>query len=694
MRGWSFHVGGVLCLVAVAACAHAGHDSLPPTSASASYGIVRHDVRMLQGSRTYPTTSIIYAGTAQTIPAHLTSPNAIAFDSDDGDLYVLDFSLTPYEPDILRVVPSTGATTLFVTLPLVSANGLAYDHANKTFYVTSRLNAAYTPAILAVSGNGAISTLAGGQSSGFTDGTGAAASFNDPSAIAYDSHDGALYVTDTNRIRRVTSGVVTTTTTAIGYASDSYANFGITYNAYDGMLYVLETAKNIVDRVTPSGTVTAIAGACLGYQCDPLQRNGHGTSAFFAAPSGIVANPADGSLYVADYGNNSIRKIDRGFNVTTLAGNGVNQNVDGAGLNAEFDGPLALALRAGSSPSLYALDFDYSGGGTKALRSATINGSAPPPLNTPITLYETVTPDSYPFAIDWHASTPSSSVLWYSEITRRVAQITTSGVSTEFSVPTVSAGNAGLYDIALGSDGSPWMWGFDNAQLQITRRAAAGTYTTYLPNNVMNENPVDQLAYGPDGNVWFTGTSPAGSANLTVGYVASGKVVQYATSFGSTTTTTSRSMAFDSSGTVWIATFGTGLVHMTRTGNVLATYNYPADYVTKGPDGNIWFTQSDAIGTVKPTGGIIEVYQLYQPVPGCSAPCTRGVTALTTGPDGALWFVESAAGAIGRMTTDGVLTEYPVYAARRHPNDLSAGPDGNIWFVDSGAQKIGRLRIH
>ncbi len=54
---------------------------------------------------------------------------------------------------------------------------------------------------------------------------------------------------------------------------------------------------------------------------------------------------------------------------------------------------------------------------------------------------------------------------------------------------------------------------------------------------------------------------------------------------------------------------------------------------------------------------------------------------------------KSGDGAIGRLTTGGIFTEFRVIAARSAPSDITNGPDGNIWFTDLGAQKIGRLKI-
>jgi hypothetical protein len=60
-----------------------------------------------------------------------------------------------------------------------------------------------------------------------------------------------------------------------------------------------------------------------------------------------------------------------------------------------------------------------------------------------------------------------------------------------------------------------------------------------------------------------------------------------------------------------------------------------------------------------------------------------------------MWFTESAANKIGRITTDGIITEFPIPTAASGPGPegITTGPDGNVWFTELGARKIGRITI-
>lgn len=91
-------------------------------------------------------------------------------------------------------------------------------------------------------------------------------------------------------------------------------------------------------RAPLAGLVSSLAGnASAGFQ------NGIGSGAKFRLPIGITVD-GSGSIYVADFSNNAIRKVSSTGNVTTMAGNGSAGSEDGVGLNATFDGPRSLAV--------------------------------------------------------------------------------------------------------------------------------------------------------------------------------------------------------------------------------------------------------------------------------------------------------------------------------------------------------------
>ncbi|HWB83888.1 MAG TPA: hypothetical protein VG675_07090 [Bryobacteraceae bacterium] len=105
------------------------------------------------------------------------------------------------------------------------------------------------------------------------------------------------------------------------------------------------------------------------------------------------------------------------------------------------------------------------------------------------------------------------------------------------------------------------------------------------------------------------------------------------------------------------------------TGYLIPTVNAGANEITVGPDGNLWFTESQGhkIGKITPNGVITEY------------PISAQAGGITTGADGNIWFSEPPS--IGKITTGGVLTEYPCAPVEGVGWHLAAGPDGNIWFT-------------
>ena len=206
-----------------------------------------------------------------------------------------------------------------------------------------------------------ITTLAGQVGvGGYADGAGTQAQFRLPNSVAVDSA-GNVYVADTanNTIRKITpNGVVSTlagvsgshgSADGIGGNARFWAPFGIAVDR-SGNVYVADTGNNTIRKITPNGVVSTLAGLA-GH---PGSKDGIGANARFRNPWGVAVDDA-GNVFVADMSNDTIRKITPTGVVSTLAGQaGISGSLDGVGTSAQFNNPFAIAVD--SADNIYVSD--------------------------------------------------------------------------------------------------------------------------------------------------------------------------------------------------------------------------------------------------------------------------------------------------------------------------------------------------
>lgn len=169
---------------------------------------------------------------------------------------------------------------------------------------------------------------------------------NTPSAIAFDKEN-SLIVADSgsHTIVRVNvengevakiAGVENTYGDADGAANQALFNAPIGIAVAENKIYVADTYNDKI-RLIENDQVSTVAGSSQGYA------EGAGVQAKFDTPT-AVAVLTDGSLAVADFANRRIRRIDTGGNVSTLAGNGEQDSIDGYPLESKFVAPNALTV--------------------------------------------------------------------------------------------------------------------------------------------------------------------------------------------------------------------------------------------------------------------------------------------------------------------------------------------------------------
>ena len=282
--------------------------------------------------------------------ARFNHPFGLTLDNS-GNLYVADQGNELIRMITPGAVVSTYAGTVVTT---GSVNGpAALASFNKPFGVAADISGnvyvadAGNNVIRLISPPGTVSTFAGTGVAGAADGKDTA-TFNSPLGVAVDVA-GNVYVADyeNDLIRKISAaGVVSTIAGKRGVAGaanglDTASRFNLPESlAVDvsGNIYVADNGNNLIRKITPAGVVSTIAGSGKAGFAD-----GTGTSASFNSPFGIAVDLA-GNIYVADAGNNRVRKITPAGTVSTFAGSGARGARDAAGAAATFNTPAGLVI--------------------------------------------------------------------------------------------------------------------------------------------------------------------------------------------------------------------------------------------------------------------------------------------------------------------------------------------------------------
>src|SRR6266513_2298159 len=226
-----------------------------------------------------------------------------------------------------------------------SPSGVAVDSAGNT-YVADTANST----IRKITPAGVVTTFAGmAGSTGSANGTGSAARFNGPVAVAIDSI-GNIFVADTNNhtIRKITPARVVSTFAGLAGSDGSANGTGSTARfsfpsalAVDtaNNIYVADTGNSTIRKIAPVGVVSTFAGSFAKFG----SQNGTGNAARFNLPADVAVDSSN-NLYVTDSNNCTGRKITPAAAVTTLAGLASAGHTNGTGSAARFDFPDGVAV--------------------------------------------------------------------------------------------------------------------------------------------------------------------------------------------------------------------------------------------------------------------------------------------------------------------------------------------------------------
>ena len=293
--------------------------------------------------------------------AQLNSPTGLALDSS-GNLYIADsqnMRIRKVSGSNISTIAGNGTYSYSgnggpaTSAQLSEPQGVAADAAGN-LYIADSANHVVRKVSAA---DGTISNVLGNGSPGTS-------GLNSPEGVAVDAA-GNLYIADTQnaRVQKVSPGGTASIVAGNGtpgYGGDGGAATGAQMNvplglALDsaGNLYIADFSNNRIRKVSATGTIGTVAGSgTAGYSGD----GGAAANAQLSTPEGVAVDSA-GNLYIADTGNNVIRKVTPSGFISTFAGNGLPgySGDGGRAINAQLGNPFGLAVD--SAGNLYVTDF-------------------------------------------------------------------------------------------------------------------------------------------------------------------------------------------------------------------------------------------------------------------------------------------------------------------------------------------------
>ncbi|TLS67300.1 HYR domain-containing protein [Mariprofundus erugo] len=490
---------------------------LAPQMASAAVG----DITTVAGNGTLGSSGDGGAATA----AQFGVPGNVVVDAA-GNLYIAD----GWYKRVRKVDVSGNISSL---MQGVYANDIAIDGAGN-IYVANLYNQ-----VQKMDAAGNVTTVAGTGVRGFSGDGGAAVSaqLNQPSGVAVDGA-GNLYIADTGNhcIRKVdASGNISTVagTGVLGYSGDGGAAVSAQL-AYPndvevdgvGNLYIADTANQRIRKVDTSGKISTVAGTSVtGY-------SGDGGAATLAKIAGVYNIGIDsvGNIYLADSGNNRIRKVDVSGNISTVVGTGV------AGFSG--DGGPALSAQLNSPKTVYVDSAGnlYIGDGAN-LRVRKVAGVA-----------AAAAAKAEPMAWGYNS---------YGVLATGDTKLNIKPLAVPQAADFVSIKLGISHGVGLKADGTVWAWGYnDYGQLGLGYWGGV-SYTPVQVSGLTNVVAIDAgqsftVALKADGTVWAWGINNYSQAGMAPSTAVPGPYqISGLTNVTAIAAGRAHAIALKSDGTVW-----------------------------------------------------------------------------------------------------------------------------------------------
>jgi Immunoglobulin domain/NHL repeat/Immunoglobulin I-set domain len=488
------------------------------------------------------------------------------------------------------------------------------------------------------------STLAGKLGGpGNVDGTGSAARFSGPSGVAADA-SGNVFVADTlnHVIRKITSaGIVSTfagtsgssgSTDGTGSAARFSGPTGVAVDA-SGNVFVADYGNNVIRKITSVGIVSTFAG----YPGIIGSADGTGTAARFKSPYGIAVD-AFGNVFVADKSNHVIRKITSAGVVSTLAGTaGSSGSTNGTGSAVLFSSPSGVAIDASGNVFVadtnnHAIRKITSAGVVSSFAGSATSGSTDGTGGAAMF--------SYPYGVAMDAS---GNVFVADANNHAIRKITSAGVVSTFAS---TAGNIGSTD----GTGSAARF---NAPSGVAVDISGNVFVADKSNNVIREITSAAVV-----------TTVAGSAGSSGSIDGTGSAAQFNSPSG---------VAVDASANVWVADTSNHLIRRVTSAGAVSTFAGSAG----------------SPGSTDGTG---------------SAARFNALSGVAADAFGNLFVADTGNHTIRKITSTGVVstfagtpgssgsTDGTGSAARfKSPYGVAADASGNVFVVDTGNHTIRKI---
>ena len=559
---------------------------------------------------------------------------------------------------------------------------------------------------------GTSSVLAGTSGvAGYVDGSGSAARFDYPYAIAVGA-DYSVYVTDQvdGTVRKITSGgVVSTLATGLGGPE------GVTVDASNNV-YISDTNNSVIRKIPAGGAITLFAGSLTG---TPGSADGTATAATFNYPAGLATDSA-GDVYVADFGNSSIRMITPAGVVTTIAGSptGASGYTNATGKAALFNHPAAVAVDANGN--IYVVDTSNQlireiTAGTYAVN--TVAGSFSNVTNSGVigstnAASATTSTFFYPQGIAVNAA--GTTIFIADTGSHKIREITGGNFSAGTGIVSTFAGSIG----ASGATNTVALSATFKAPYGVAVDGAGNVFVADQGNNLIREisgGSVSTLAgtaglsganNGPGASATFNNPSGvavdsqdnvyvADTGNNVVRKITAGVVSTFASGFSSP-----EGIATDSAGNVYVADTGHNAVDLiTATGAVstIATgFNGPNALVVDSA-GNVYVNDfkndvikkltksgtSYAVTTLAGTAGVVG------DVDGAGTSARfNNVNGITVDSSGNLYVTDTLNRVVRKITGSQVTTVTGTQARFFYPEGIAIDGSGNLYVVDADNNSI------